>query len=225
MMREAKNIILSLMCFIMFGALVSCSEDDEPTPTLRPTLSATELAIEMGDSARLQVLNADSINFVSTNNSQVLSLRIEGTDVIVYALAEGEAKININVNGARLYCDVVVNKNATPQIDFSKELQDVRTRFVSPSLSLFYETPGTIVSVAEGNMIEMRSLITSDNIIFNLGEVALKEGTLPNATLQINGNSVELKQATLERLSPDGSMWINILDTNGNRMVLVVTDM
>lgn len=224
-MRDAKNIWKLLLVALISIVGVGCNDADEPIERLRPSLSVSQLSLEVGDSAMLQVVNADTIISATTNAPQVVMLRVERTNVIVKAIAQGEATVAINVKGARLKCDVTVIGVDTPQDDFDKELLNERCRFVSPSLSLYYDTPGTIVSVAKGNVIEMRSLITGDNISFNPGTTTLQEDNLPNATLKINDTPVNLKQASLVRLATDGSMWINILDTNGNRMVLVVTDM
>lgn len=224
-MRDAKNIWKLLLVALISIVGVGCNDADDPIERLRPSLSVSQLSLEVGDSAILQVVNADTIISTTTDAPQVVMLRVEGTNVIVKAIAQGEATVAINVKGARLKCDVTVIGVDTPQDDFDKELLDERCRFVSPSLSLYYDTPGTIVSVTNGNVIEMRSLITGDNISFNPGTTPLQEGLLPNATLKINDTPVNLKQASLVRLATDGSMWINILDTNGNRMVLVVTDM
>ena len=224
-MRDAKNIWKLLLVALISIVGVGCNDADDPIERLRPSLSVSQLSLEVGDSAMLQVVNADTIISTTTDAPQVVMLRVEGTNVIVKAIAQGEATVAINVKGARLKCDVTVIGVDTPQDDFDKELLDERCRFVSQSLSLYYDTPGTIVSVTNGNVIEMRSLITGDNISFNPGTTPLQEGLLPNATLKINDTPVNLKQASLVRLAADGSMWINILDTNGNRMVLVVTDM
>lgn len=225
MMRDAKNIWKLLLVALISIVGVGCNDADDPIERLRPSLSVSQLSLEVGDSAMLQVVNADAIISATTDAPQVVMLRVEGTNVIVKAIAQGEATVAINVKGARLKCDVTVIGVDTPQDVFDKELLDERCRFVSQSLSLYYDTPGTIVSVTNGNVIEMRSLITGDNISFNPGTTILQERLLPNATLKINDTPVNLKQASLVCLATDGSMWINILDTNGNRMVLVVTDM
>ena len=224
-MRDAKNIWKLLLVALISIVGVGCNDADDPIERLRPSLSVSQLSLEVGDSAMLQVVNADTIISTTTDAPQVIMLRVEGTNVIVKAIAQGEATVAINVKGARLKCDVTVIGVDTPQDDFDKELLDERCRFVSQSLSLYYDTPGTIVSVTNGNVIEMRSLITGDNISFNPGTTPLQEGLLPNATLKINDTPVNLKQASLVRLSPDGSMWINILDTKGDRIVLVSTDL
>lgn len=203
---------------------VGCNDADEPIERLRPSLSVSQLSLEVGDSAILQVVNTDTIISATTDAPQVVMLRVEGTNVIVKAIAQGEATVAINVKGARLKCDVTVFGIEPPQDDFDKELLNERCRFVSPSLSLYYDTPGTIVSVTKGNVIEMRSLITGDYISFNPGTTPLQEGLLPNATLKINDTPVNLKQTSLVRLATDGSMWLNLLDSKGNRMTLVVTD-
>lgn len=224
MMQDKRNISRLMLVLLIVVVCIGCSNDDEPIVKPRPSLSATSLNLEVGDSAIIYVDNADSVVSAITDAPQVISLSIDGDNIVVQALAQGEAVITVNTYGARLRCDVVVNSPKAPQYDFSKELQDYRSRFVSTSMSLYYDTPGTIFSVSSINIIEVRSLITGDNILFNPGEVALKEGTLPNATLQINGNSVELKQATLEHITTDDSMWLNLLDDNNNRIIIVVTD-
>ena len=223
-MRDAKNIWKLLLVALISIVGVGCNDADDPIERLRPSLSVSQLSLEVGDSAMLQVVNADTIISATTDAPQVIALRVEGTNVIVKAIAQGEATVAINVKGARLKCDVTVIGVDTPQDDFDKELLDERCRFVSSSLSLYYDTPGTIVPVTNGNMIEMRSLITGDNISFNPGTTPLQEGLLPNATLKINDTPVNLKQASLVRLATDGSMWFNLLDSKGNRMTLVVTD-
>ena len=223
-MRDAKNIWKLLLVALISIVGVGCNDADEPIERLRPSLSVSQLSLEVGDSAMLQVVNADTIISATTDAPQVVMLRVDGTNVIVKAIAQGKATVAINVKGARLKCDVTVIGIEAPQDDLDKELLDERSRFVSPSLSLYYDTPGTIVSVAMGNVIEMRSLITGDNISFNPGTTTLQEGNLPNATLKINDTPVNLKQASLVRLATDGSMWLNLLDSKGNRMTLVVTD-
>lgn len=205
--------------------VASCSDDDEPVERLRPSLSVSQLSLEVGDSAILQVVNADTIISATTDAPQVVMLRVEGTNVIVKAIAQGEATVAINVKGARLKCDVTVIGVDTPQDDFDKELLDERCRFVSPALSMYYDTPGTIFTIATNGTIEVRSLISGDHISFNPGTKNLSEGSLPNASLKINDSPIELKQTTLHRLTPTGSMWLSLLDTHGNRMALVVTEL
>ena len=221
-MRDAKNIWKLLLVALISIVGVGCNDADEPIERLRPSLSVSQLSLEVGDSAMLQVVNADAIISATTDAPQVVMLRVEGTNVIVKAIAQGEATVAINVKGARLKCDVTVIGVDTPQDVFDKELLDERCRFVSQSLSLYYDTPGTIVSVTNGNVIEMRSLITGDNISFNPGTTMLQEGLLPNAALKINDTPVNLKQASLVRLATDGSMWLNLLDTNDNNITLKI---
>ena len=224
MMLKLRNTSCLFLTLVILIVCISCNNEDEPIVKPRPSLSVTSLNLEVGDSAILHIENTDSVISAITNAPQVISLQVNGSNIIVQALSQGNAVITINAHGARLKCDVVVNESQVPQPDFDKELQDERSRFVSPFLSLYYDTPGTIFSVSSNNVIEVRSLITGDNISFNPGTITLQEGNLPNASLYINGNKTTLRQATLQRLSPNGSMWFNLLDTNGNQIVLVVTD-
>lgn len=224
-MLKLKNISILLVCIVMLISFMSCSDDDEPVERLRPSLSVSSLNLEVGDSAILKVNNVESGISVFTDAPKVIALRVVGTDIIVKALSQGEAIISVRVSGARLTCNVVVLGMDTPEYDFNKELQDERCRFVSPTLTMYYDTPGTIVSVTKDNVIEVRSLITGDNISFNPGTKTLAEGNIHNASLKINNTPVSLKQTTLHRLTPTGSMWFALLDTKGNRIVLVITDL
>ena len=215
-----RNIILSIFVVLLTCAVASCSEDDEPVVKERPSLSVTSLSLEVGDSAILHVANADTIYSATTNASNVVSMRIEGVDIIVKALAVGEASININVNGARLMCGIEVYEKSTTKEDFSAELNDDRCRFVSPSLTIYYDTPGTIFSIANNQIIEIRDLSTGDYVKFDMGTTTPTQGTLNNASLTINGASVNLKYASLEHHTPDGSMWFHLIDYNNNSLVL-----
>lgn len=225
MKKKTTNISILLISILLTYILVSCGSDGESEPRLHPTLSNSTIEIEVGDSTILQVLNAQTITSVSTNEPEVISLRISGTDIIVTALAEGDAYINVNIEGVKLNCKVIVSASPVNSYDFTQELQDERCRFVSSSLSIYYDTPGTIFSIAEGNVVEIHNISTGDHVVFNAGTSVLLEGELPNAMLQINGNTIELKQKTLELLKLDGSMWFNLLDVNNKRFVLVVANL
>lgn len=221
--------ILLLLNIMLMGLTASCDSNDEPidnpTNQPRPYLSDTSITLAVGDSAILHVINADSITSATTSDHKIISLEISDTNITAKALSKGEATISVNAYGARLSCNVKVTASATPSFDFGKELQDNRCRFTSPSLSLYYDTPGTIFSLSNDRSIEARSLITGDHITFYPGTTNPKEGNLPNATLHANATQIELKQATLERITPDNAMWFNLLDTSNNRIILVVTDL
>ena len=220
MKHQWQNIILSMFVAFWACAVVSCDEDVEPIVKERPSLSATTLSLEVGDSAILHVANADTIYMASTNAPNVVSVRIDGIDIIVKALTVGEANININVNGARLMCGVEVYEKTTTKDDFSTELNDDRCRFVSPSLAIYYDTPGTIFSIANNQKIEIRDLSTGDHVKFDMGTTTPTQGTLNNASLIINGTTIILKHASLEHHTPDGSMWFHLIDTNDNSITL-----
>ena len=222
-----KDIVILLLSIVMISifAISCCEEEPTPQERLRPSLSISKLNLEVGDSAILYVSNAEIINSVTTTSSHVISVQINDLSVVVKALAKGAAIIDINADGARLRCSVAVDESDVPPYDFSNEFNDNHCRFVSPILLLNYDIPGTIFSKSKDGIIEVRSLITGDHVMFYPGFTTPKEGNLPNAKLQINGNAIEIKQAILERLTQDGSMWFNILDSGGNRMVLVVTDL
>lgn len=225
---KIRYIGILFLCALLSGIISSCSDDEpivDPIKQLRPSLSDSILNISVGDSAVLRVLNADTILSIMTNNPKVIAHEVTDSIIIVKALCEGEAIIVVNTIGARLDCDVIVAASPVPTYDFSKELQNTRSRYVSPSLTMNYDTPGTIFSMAQIGTVEVRSLITGDSIIFNPGTVELIEGLLPNATLHVNGSDIELQETILEKITSDNSMWLNLLDAKGNRIVLVVTDM
>lgn len=220
-----RNIILSMFVALLTCAVASCSKDVEPVVKERPSLSATSLSLEVGDSAILHVANADTIYLATTNAPNVVSIRIEGVDIIVKALAVGEAKINVGVSGARLMCGVEVYEKTSIKDDFSAELNDNRCRFVSPTLAIYYDTPGTIFSVEDNRTIEIRDLSTGDYVKFDMGITILAQGPLENASLWINEQKINVNYASLEKYTAEGDMWIHIIDQYGNDMALVVTDM
>lgn len=225
---RVRYIGILFLWTLLAGVITSCNGDEpvaEPITQLRPSLSDSVLNISVGDSAVLRVLNVDTILSVTTNMPEIISHEISDTIITVKALSEGEATVIVNTIGARLRCDVFVSAKPISSYDFSKELQNALCRYVSHSLSMSFDTPGTIFSIKESGVIEVRSLITGDNILFSPGMDELTEGLLPNATLQVNGNYIEIQEVILEKVAPDNSMWLNLLDAKGNRIVLVVTDM
>ena len=75
------------------------------------------------------------------------------------------------------------NKSKKPKYDFAEELKDSHCRYVSPSLSIYYDTPGTMFSVEDNRIIEIRDLSTGDYLKFDLGTNTPKQGLLENAYL------------------------------------------
>lgn len=225
MMRELKNIGVFFICVMLLSVFIACSSDDEPEERLRPSLSTSTLSLKVGEKAVLHVSNVEKISSATTDAPNIISLKVEDSDIEVTALKEGDATIHVNVDGARLNCKVTVVASSTPICDFSGELQDERSRYVSPLLSMYYDTPGTIFLVEKNGTIDVRSLITGDYITFTPGMEKLEEGNLENASLQVNGNNIMLKSVILYRLTLDGSMWYHLVDEYGNNIVLVVTDL
>ena len=151
MIRSLKDIVILLLSIVVISVFaISCCEDG-PTQEerLRPSLSVSTLNLEVGDSAILYVSNAEVINSVTTTSSHVISVQINDLSVVVKALAKGNAIIDVNADGARLRCSVLVEESDVPPFDFSNELIDAHCRFVSPILLLNYDIPGTIFSKSQ----------------------------------------------------------------------------
>ena len=223
MERITKYKILVLLWLLC--VMVACSSDDGPIERLRPLLNETTIELEEGDSTILEVINAQNISHIEISDSTVIGAKIKGVNIVVVGLCKGSAILTVVVDDIRLNCDVKVIARESPQYDFSQELEDDRARFVSQSLSMYYDTPGIMFSISNDNVVGVRNLSTGDVVEFYLNCSTLSQGNLPNAKLVVNGDEVTLQRATLELLSSDGSMWCHLVDENGGHIALVVTDL
>ena len=222
-MSRLKNILLVLFALV----IVSCGSDNKE---IVPSLSQETIAMTVGEHKTVIVNNADNVS--ASVNSSVVSVNVTDNYITITALKAGECNVRITADGHRLQCRVIVVDNSTPEeddssepeedYDFSAELQDATSRYVSSELEIIYGV-GVLFSVENGNNVSILNLDTGDNINFRFdGNVAM--GVLSNPQLKVQGNVIELTQAKVEQLNASG-MWIHIATATNEHITLVVTDL
>ena len=222
-MSRLINILLVLYALL----IVSCSSDNKE---IVPSLSQEEVAMIVGNQTIITVNNADNVS--ASVSSSVVSINVTDNYITITALKAGECNVRITADGHRLQCRVIVVDNSTPEeddssepeedYDFSAELQDATSRYVSSELEITYGV-GVLFSVENGNNVSILNLDTGDNINFRFeGNIAM--GVLSNPQLKVQGNVIELTQAKVEQLNASG-MWIHITTATNEHITLVVTDL
>ena len=222
-MSRLINILLVLYALL----IVSCSSDNKE---IVPSLSQETIAMTIGEHKTVIVNNADNVS--ASVNSSVVSVNVTDNYITITALKAGECNVRITADGHRLQCRVIVVDNSTPEeddssepeedYDFSAELQDATSRYVSSELEIIYGV-GVLFSVENGNNVSILNLDTRDNINFRFeGNIAM--GVLSNPQLKVQGNVIELTQAKVEQLNASG-MWIHITTATNEHITLVVTDL
>ena len=222
-MSRLKNILLVLFALV----IVSCGSDNKE---IVPSLSQETIAMTVGEHKTVIVNNADNVS--ASVNSSVVSVNVTDNYITITALKAGECNVRITADGHRLQCRVIVVDNSTPEeddssepeedYDFSAELQDATSRYVSSELEIIYGV-GVLFSVENGNNVSILNLDTGDNINFRFeGNIAM--GVLSNPQLKVQGNVIELTQAKVEQLNASG-MWIHITTATNEHITLVVTDL
>ena len=111
------------------------------------------------------------------------------------------------------------------EFDFSKELSDYETRFISPTLSMRYNNGGIIARIdrSETTEIKMTDLTNGHEVKFS-GTGLDKKGAIGNPSLTVNGNMLTISSATLEDINKKG-VWIHLQTPERNNFVLVITDL
>ena len=222
-MSRLINILLVLYALL----IVSCSSDNKE---IVPSLSQETIAMTIGEHKTVIVNNADNVS--ASVNSSVVSVNVTDNYITITALKAGECNVRITADGHRLQCRVIVVDNSTPEeddssepeedYDFSAELQDATSRYVSTELEIIYGV-GVVFSVENGNNVSILNLDTGDNINFRFeGNIAM--GVLSNPQLKVQGNVIELTQAKVEQLNATG-MWIHITTATNEHVILVVSDL
>lgn len=215
-MRRALSHIIIIMVIALF---IACQNEDGPIQSPRPSIDKTSLSLKLGERDTLIVSNAD--NIIATPSSDIVEVEIKGCQIIVSAIKVGNTTISITANQHSLSCAVTVTAEPTSTNEFEDELNDNRSKYTSPTLSMYYDTPGTMFSAADDNTIEVRNLTTGDHIKFHTPQMTI--GELANMTLVVNNEPITLISARLER-DDDFGTWINLTAIDGSKIVLVVSD-
>ena len=209
---------------VLMVVLSACDEDN--TQELLPALSHNSLAMTVGEVAQITVSNAHLIE--AKVGSPIISVEQKGIEILVEALSRGRTKIFVNADGHRLVCDVTIEDAIgggdadSDKYDFSAELDDSTTRFISPELSLRYDDCGVLI-VKGDQHITMVSLDMGDEIKLKYSGVLMEGADVENAQLSVNGKIVELQSARVEKMSQQG-VWINMKMRTGSHIAMVVTD-
>lgn len=216
MMKYIYILVLSL-------AVIACNKEDDENGILRPSLSATEVNLMVGETATVSVLNADEITATIENDS-IANIYIDGCNINIEALKVGETWINVTVGLRQMSCKVTVTMPEQNKYDFTKEFEDNTSRYVSPSLTIRYDTPGIIFGISDNRKIEIID-ITSGNKVELLSETEfINEGEIQNVTLKENGVVVDLVSAEIKRVT-ETEIWFLLTTPTTDNIIFVITDL
>lgn len=203
--------------------IASCNKEDDEKGILRPTLSATDIELQVGECAVVAVLNADGDIVAEAENNEIVDVFVSGSDITITALKTGETKINITAGMRQLQCRVVVTLSEQSEYDFEKEYQDKTSRYVSPTMSLRYDTLGIIFSIVENRKIEIIDLSSDCKVMFVGNSPFQGEGIIQNVTLEENGEKIDIATAEIKRISAT-EIWLLITTPTADNIILVLTD-
>lgn len=218
-----KKIGLLFFVTLLWGC--GGGSDPEFQRPVVPSVEPSVLSVKEGEVAQARVLDADKVDIVENSRPDLIEADVVGLVITVKGLAAGEGVITLLADETRLTLRVTVTPlSVDERYDFTLELADSRTRFISHGLELWYDTPGVIVSRHESGLVEMRDLGSGSHIAFNPAGDA--EGMLPHASLTINGVAAPLDNCTLQRRQDNGDRWYSMRRTGSEtHIVLVVTDL
>lgn len=195
----------------MTAIAVACG-NDEPVNSQKPFLTPSSLSLTVGDKATVVVENLSE--FEITYNPEIITAVCSGKTINVEAIAAGMTDLRIISPSVRLTCPISVVSPADVPYDFSPELENDAERYVSRSLSLNYDTLGTIFSVDADGTISIVDITSGNNITFN-------EST---ATLFENGENIPLSKVSIEKTAGE-KRWFHLVDADGFHIVLVFSSL
>lgn len=118
---------------------------------------------------------------------------------------------------------IVPDKYPDAEFDFTKELSDPTTRYVSNDLTMRYDSCGIMVTRTDGS-IRFVDLKRGHDVVIS-SPTPFEQGNLDSGTTVIeNGKSLPLKSIKVERITAS-VIYINILTTGNRRIVVAVTDL
>ena len=190
-----RNAVTCALCVVLCAFAISCSSSHEEIRQ-RPSLSKYEIDVKVGESETLQVNDAVDIT-AKISDTSVASLSLSGNCVVVTGLKVGNTELKVTADGNILSCKIRVSSIITPgeepipdpEQDSEREaiLADASVRFISPSLTMNYFKPGTIVEYTISGGISFRDLSTGDYV------------NISSETIQINEKSYPISQQTIEK--------------------------
>lgn len=110
--------------------------------------------------------------------------------------------------------------------DFTPELADGSTRYVSPTLTLRYADGGVLAQrFVYGGRNVLRLVELATGVVVELSYVGLlAEGELADAKLEVDAVAVGITAAYARRVNKAGA-WIEILAPGDRHYVFVITDL
>lgn len=110
-----------------------------------------------------------------------------------------------------------------PEFDFSSELANRTTRYVSPSLQMHYDDGGILVACTDRSIRFVNLNDESQNVIMS-ADSPFRAGTITNLTIIENGKTVPVQLATVEQMAPS-HIYLNVLTAGGSRIIAAVTSL
>lgn len=204
--------LISRISLILLTAIAVACGNDEPENFQKPFLTPSSLSLTVGDKATVVVENL--AEFEITYNQEIITAVCSEATINVEAIAAGTTELRIISPSVRLTCPITVVSPADVPYDFSPELENDAERYVSRSLSLNYDTPGTIFFVDADGTISIVDITSGNNITFN-------EST---ATLFENGKNIPLSKVSIEKTAGE-RRWFHLVDADGFHIVLVFSSL
>lgn len=171
-MKYVINCILLLL-------LAACSSSN-PEVRVRPTLSAVEVTVRVGETAYITVNDAEQVS-AKVRDEAIATIYVSGNKIAVSGVKKGDTLISITADGHNLSCTVHVTADVEPptpqpEEDYTEILSDASVRFISEKLTLHYSTPGTIVEQTSST-ISFRSLTTGGYVLITQSDITINEKT------------------------------------------------
>lgn len=171
-MKYVINCILLLL-------LAACSSSN-PEVRVRPTLSAVEVTVRVGETAYITVNDAEQVS-AEVRDEAIATIFVSGNKITVSGVKKGDTLISITADGHNLSCTVHVTAEEEPptpepEEDYTEILSDASVRFISEKLTLQYSTPGTIVEQTSST-ISFRSLTTGGYVLITQSDITINEKT------------------------------------------------
>lgn len=186
-----RNAIVCALCVVLCAFAFSCSSSHEEIRQ-RPSLSKYEIDVKVGESETLQVNDAVDIT-AKISDASVATLSLSGNCIVVTGLKVGNTELKVTADEHILSCKIRVSSSITPGEEPTSDPEreaifaDASVRFISPSLTMNYSKPGTIVEYTTSGSISFRDLSTGDYV------------SISAETIQINEKSYQISQQTIEK--------------------------
>lgn len=193
-----KNVVYCILLLL----LTACSSSN-PEVRVRPTLSAVELTVRVGETAVITVNDAENVS-AKVRDEAIAIIDVSSNKISISGVKKGDTLISVTADGYSLSCNVHVTAeeeqpSPEPEEDYTEILSDASVRFMSEKLTLRYSTPGTIVEQTSST-VSFRSLSTGDYILITQSDITINETThrITDAEIAKVSDNVTWKKFVLE---------------------------